>query len=232
VVVVAGFRLSSRGWPVIESYSSGGVGLRCMDADADRWTLEYQDVGALRSPKRRGCPCGNESDGAASLTMTRYSSRYITRRMVCKVVSAAGLEPATHALKEYPAPLALVSRQVQEWRYAQGFAMVYLLIAHSMLSAAHSCYSLPQLPNRLRFVGKFVEVAFGIQTFGRLRFLVLGLDCSLHTPLGRDGPLTHRANASTNRAVSLLHALSRFIPSCASSSPSHFSSSPRPWMPS
>ena len=31
--------------------------------------------------------------------MTRYNSRYITRRMVCKLVSAAGFEPATHALK-------------------------------------------------------------------------------------------------------------------------------------
>jgi hypothetical protein len=31
--------------------------------------------------------------------MTRYSSRYITLWMACKMVSAAGFEPATHALK-------------------------------------------------------------------------------------------------------------------------------------
>jgi len=33
-------------------------------------------------------------------------------------VSAAGFEPATHALKEYPALLAGPSREEQERRYA------------------------------------------------------------------------------------------------------------------
>jgi len=76
-----------------------------MDAYADRWTLQHQDVGAVRSSQRRGCPCGYESNGAASLRMTRYNSRYISFWMACKLVSAAGFEPATHALKGPPIQL-------------------------------------------------------------------------------------------------------------------------------
>jgi len=41
-----------------------------------------------------------------------------------EMVSAAGLEPATHALKEYPAPLAGICINAQEWRYAQGFSTI------------------------------------------------------------------------------------------------------------
>jgi len=44
-----------------------------------------------------------------------------------EMVSAAGLEPATHALKEYTAPLAWICTHAQEWRYTQGFSTVNCL---------------------------------------------------------------------------------------------------------
>jgi hypothetical protein len=36
--------------------------------------------------------------------MTRYSFRYITMAILCKLVSADGLEPSTHALKGVAVP--------------------------------------------------------------------------------------------------------------------------------
>src|SRR5437762_12836958 len=56
------------------------------------------------------------------------------------MVSAAGLEPATHALKEYPASVAQLGKAWHEWRYHLREMELECEIVIAAPDAAHCCH--------------------------------------------------------------------------------------------
>jgi hypothetical protein len=72
------------------------------------------------------------------------------------VVSADGLEPSTHALKEYPSTTQRVSTSMQEWQHHSMFMRSRSNAPLLLPPTAQCCYQLPMRSKHGRFVGNFV----------------------------------------------------------------------------
>jgi len=76
------------------------------------------------------------------------------------VVSADGLEPSTHALKQYPTTRTQCSSGEQEWRHGSMFTQSRSDAALHAQTLGHSCYLPLERLDRGGFVGIFVEEGF------------------------------------------------------------------------
>jgi len=84
------------------------------------------------------------------------NQREVPEEITGYLVSADGLEPSTHALKEYPTRANRACTGEQEWRHRSMFTRLRSKVALHMYPLAHSCYLPLMRENRGHLVGDFV----------------------------------------------------------------------------